>query len=179
RPDIAAAERRMAAANSRIGVARAAFFPTVTLGLSGGFQTTDGSLLIAPNTFWGSGPIAAASAVFDGGRRAAKVRSTRAQNTEQAEKYRQTVLMAFRQTEDALAAGRSLGQQVVDQKTAADAAVRSSTSASASYRDGGADYSEVVTAQTQALDAQRASLNVETQQMRASVALVNALGGAY
>jgi multidrug efflux system outer membrane protein len=102
-----------------------------------------------------------------------------AQYTEQAEKYRQTVLMAFRQTEDALAAGRLLGQQVVDQKTAADAAVRSSTLALASYRDGGADYLEVVTAQTQALDAQRALLNVETQQMRASVALVNALGGAY
>lgn len=179
RPDIAAAERRMAAANSRIGVARAAFFPTVTLGLSGGFQATDGSLLIAPNTFWGLGPISAALAVFDGGRRAAKVRLSRAQYTEQAEKYRQTVLAAFRQTEDAIAAGRLLGRQVVDQKTAADAAVRSSTLALSSYRDGGADYLEVVTAQTQALDAQRALLNVETQQMRASVALVNALGGAY
>jgi multidrug efflux system outer membrane protein len=177
RPDIAAAERRIAAANARIGVAKAAFFPTLTLGLSGGFETTHGQLFDTPNSFWGLGPLSAALAIFDGGRRAAQVKMSRAEYDELAAGYRDTVLTAFRQTEDAIAANRLLTTQTVDQKSAADAASRTSALALTRYRDGASDYLEVVTAQTDALDAQRALLTVQTQHMRAAIALVRSLGG--
>lgn len=177
RPDVAAAERRMFAANARIGVARAAFFPSLTLGLSGGWETTHGKLLQTPNSFWGLGPLSAVLTLFDGGRRDAQVRLSRADYDELAADYRETVLTAFRQVEDALAAGRHLATQAVDQRSAAEAAGRSSQLAMSRYRDGASDYLAVVTAQTDALDAQRALLAVETQRMRASIALVRALGG--
>lgn len=178
RPDVAAAERRMFAANSRIGVARAAFFPTLTLGLSGGYQTTHGDLFTTPNSFWGLGPASAVLAIFDGGRRRAQVRMSRAEYEELAANYRGTVLTAFREVEDALAASRHLTDQITQQRSAATAAERTSQLALTRYRDGAADYLEVVTAQTDALDAQRALLSAETQRMRASVALVRALGGS-
>ncbi|MET0238822.1 MAG: efflux transporter outer membrane subunit [Sphingobium sp.] len=177
RPDIAAAERRIYAANARIGVARAAFFPTLTLGLSGGWETTHGELLTTPNSFWGLGPLSAVLNLFDGGRRKAGVRLSRAQYEELTANYRETVLSAFREVEDAVAAGRYLSTQVVDQRDAAQAAERTSDIALSRYHDGASDYLEVVTAQTDALDAQRALLAVETQRMRARVALVKALGG--
>ena len=177
RPDVAAAERRMFAANARIGVARAAFFPTVTLGLSGGWETTHGKLLQTPNSFWGLGPLSAVLPLFDGGRRSAQVKLSRADYEELAANYRETVLTAFRQVEDAIAANRHLATQAVDQRSAAEAAERTSQLAFKRYRDGASDYLEVVTAQTDALQAQRALLAVETQQMRASIALVRALGG--
>lgn len=178
RPDVAAAERRMFAANARIGVARAAFFPTLTLGLSGGYQATHGDLFAAPNGFWGLGPASAVLSLFDGGRRKAQVRMSRAEYDELAAGYRDTVLTAFREVEDALAANRHLADQIARQRSAAAAAERTSQLALTRYRDGAADYLEVVTAQTDALDAQRALLSAETQRMRASVALVRALGGA-
>jgi multidrug efflux system outer membrane protein len=178
RPDIAAAERRMFAANARIGVARAAFFPSLTLGLSGGYQTTHGQLFSTPNSFWGLGPVSAILNLFDGGRRRAQVRMSRAEYDELAADYRGTVLTAFREVEDALAANRHLGDQIAQQRSAATAAERTSQLALTRYRDGAADYLEVVTAQTDALDAQRALLSAETQRMRASVALVRALGGS-
>ncbi|MCB4860644.1 efflux transporter outer membrane subunit [Sphingobium sp. PNB] len=178
RPDIAAAERRMFAANARIGVARAAFFPTLTLGLSGGYQTTHGELFSKPSSFWGLGPASAVLALFDGGRRRAEVKMSRAEYEEVSAGYRETVLGAFRQVEDAIAANRHLADQAVNQRSAAAAAGRTSELALTRYRDGASDYLEVVTAQTDALEAQRALLSVETQRMRASVALVKALGGA-
>ncbi len=178
RPDIAAAERRMFAANARIGVAKAAFFPTLTLGLSGGWQTTHGDLFAKPNSFWGLGPASAVLAIFDGGRRKAGVRLSQAEYDELAAGYRGTVLTAFREVEDALAASRHLTEQIVQQRGAATAAERTSELAMTRYRDGAADYLEVVTAQTDALDARRALLSAEVQRMRASVALVRALGGA-
>lgn len=178
RPDIAAAERRMFAANARIGVAKAAFFPSLTLGLSGGYQTTHGQLFSTPNSFWGLGPASAVLNLFDGGRRRAQVRMSRAEYDELAADYRGTVLTAFREVEDALAANRHLTDQIAQQRSAATAAERTSQLALTRYRDGAADYLEVVTAQTDALDAQRALLSAETQRMRASVALVRALGGA-
>ncbi len=178
RPDVAAAERRMFANNARIGVARAAFFPSVTLGLSGGWQTTHGSLLTTPNSVWGLGPLAAALTLFDGGRRRAQVALSRADYDEQAALYRDTVLGAFRQVEDGIAALRHLSVQLVDQRDAAQAAQRTSDLAFTRYRDGASDYLEVVTAQTDALDAQSALLSAEIERMRASIALVKALGGS-
>lgn len=178
RPDIAAAERRIFAANARIGVARAAFFPTLTLGLSGGYQASHGELFSKPSSFWGLGPASVVLALFDGGRRRAGVRMSRAEYEEMTAGYRETMLGAFRQVEDALAANRHLADQAVSQRGAATAAGRTSELALTRYRDGASDYLEVVTAQTDALEAQRALLAVQTQRMRASVALVKALGGA-
>lgn len=178
RPDIAAAERRMFAANARIGVAKAAFFPTLTLGLSGGYEATRGDLFSASNSFWGLGPASAILSIFDGGRRKAQVAMSRADYEELAAGYRDTVLTAFRQVEDAIAANRHLADQTASQRNAAAAAGRTSDLALTRYRDGASDYLEVVTAQTDALDAQQALLAVETQQVRARIALVRALGGA-
>ncbi|MET0364196.1 MAG: efflux transporter outer membrane subunit [Sphingobium sp.] len=178
RPDIAAAERRIQAANARIGVARAAFFPTLTLGLSGGWETTRGELIRTPNSFWGLGPLSTVLTLFDGGRRRAQVKLSRAEYEEVTADYRTTVLTAFRQVEDGIAAMHHLAAQSVDQSYAADAAQRTSDLALTRYRDGASDYLEVVTAQTAALDAQRALLTVQTQRMRTTVALVRALGGS-
>jgi multidrug efflux system outer membrane protein len=177
RPDIAAAERRIFAANARIGAARAAFFPSLTLGIEGGYRTTRGDILSTPSSFWTLGPATALLAIFDGGRRAAQVRLSRAEYDEAAADYRSAVLTAFREVEDALAANRNLVEQIEHQRSAADAAERTSRLALTRYRDGAADYLEVVTAQTDALDARRALLVAETQRMRASIALVRALGG--
>ncbi|MBV1688812.1 efflux transporter outer membrane subunit [Novosphingobium sp. G106] len=178
RPDVAAAERRMFAANARIGVARAAFFPSITLGLAGGWETTQGSLLTTPNTFWGLGPLSAVLSLFDGGRRTAQVKLSRGEYDEMAADYRGTVLGAFRQVEDGVAAMNHLATQIVDQRDAAQAAERTSDLAFTRYRDGASDYLEVVTAQTDALDAQRSLLTVQVERMRMSVALVEALGGS-
>ncbi|MCI4591876.1 efflux transporter outer membrane subunit [Sphingobium sp. BYY-5] len=178
RPDIAAAERRIYAANARIGVAKAAYFPSLTLGLTGGWEATRGDLLSSANSFWGLGPLSALVTLFDGGRRNAQVRISRAEYDELAATYRETVLNAFRQAEDAIAASRHLATQSVDQRDAAQAALRTSKIAYSRYRDGASDYLEVVTAQTDALEAQRALLAVETSRMRASIALVKAMGGA-
>jgi multidrug efflux system outer membrane protein len=178
RPDIAAAERRVFAANAQIGVARAAFFPSLTLGASGGWQTTGGALLTAPNAFWALGPATALLTVFDGGKRAAQVKISRAQYDEAAANYRGAVLTAFREVEDAVAAIHHLSDEAVSQRDAAQAAQRTSDIAMARYRDGASDYLEVVTAQTDALTAQRSYLAVQTQRLQASIALVKAMGGA-
>ncbi|MCJ2183452.1 efflux transporter outer membrane subunit [Novosphingobium sp. 1949] len=177
RPDIAAAERRVFAANAQIGVAKAAYFPSLTLGASGGWRTTNGSLLTTPNTFWGLGPVSALLTLFDGGKRAAQVRLSRAQYEEVTANYRQSVLTAFQQVEDAIASIHNLSAQASAQKDGAQAAQRTSDIAMSRYRDGASDYLEVVTAQTDALSAERAYISVETQRMQASVALVKALGG--
>ncbi|HEX8055085.1 MAG TPA: efflux transporter outer membrane subunit [Novosphingobium sp.] len=178
RPDVAAAERRIFAANARIGVARAAFFPSVTLGLAGGWETTHGSLLTTPNTFWGLGPLSAVLSLFDGGQRTAQVKLSRGEYDEMAAGYRGTVLTAFREVEDGIAATHHLATQIVDQRDAAEAAQRTSDLAFTRYHDGASDYLEVVTAQTEALDAQQLLLAVQVQRMRMSVALVKALGGS-
>lgn len=177
RPDIAAAERRMFAFNAQIGVARAALFPDVTLGLAAGWQTAQGALINAPNSFWSLGPAQALAPIFDGGRRRAQVRLSRAQYDEAAADYRGTVLGAFRDVEDGLAALRHLSAEERYQHDAAISAQRTSDLALTRYRDGAADYLEVVTAQTDALSAELALINLQTQRLRSHVALVLALGG--
>ena len=179
RPDIAAAERRVAAANARIGVARAALFPAVTLGASGGFEATGGGLLSAANGFWALGPAAALLSVFDGGRRRAGVRIARAQFDETVADYRQTVLTGFREVEDDLASQRLLVVEERDQAEATRAAERTRDLALIRYRDGAADYLEVVTAQTAALDAERSLLDVRRSQLETATDMIRALGGAY
>ena len=178
RPDIAAAERRVFAANARIGVARAAFFPTITLGAAGGFEATQGhNLLAASSGFWALGPVGAALTLFDGGARAAQVRASRAEFDEAAANYRGTVLTAFREVEDDLALGRQLAAQEQDQQQAVRAAEHTRDLALVRYRDGASDYLEVVTAQTAALDAERALLQIHARRLGVAADLVRALGG--
>jgi len=177
RPDIAAAERRMFAANAQIGVARAAFFPTITLGASGGWEATNGALFSTPASFWGLGPLSAAVDLFDGGRRAARVKISRAQYDEMAADYRGTVLGAFRDVEDALAATTYLAVQSKDSDDAAAAAQRTLDLALTRYHDGASDYLEVVVAQTSALDAQRAAIAIHAARLQSAVDIVRALGG--
>jgi multidrug efflux system outer membrane protein len=177
RPDIAAAERRIAEANARIGVAHAALYPLVTLGLGAGYQTTGPALLSAPNTFWALGPLGLDLPLFDGGKRRAALRQARAQFDEAAANYRTTVIGAFRDVEDALAAARDLSREADEQQRAVKAAETTSQLSFTRYREGAADYLEVVTSQTDALNAERTLLAVETRRAQASVALVRALGG--
>ena len=177
RPDIAAAERRMFAANARIGVARAALFPQITLSASAGFEATAGALLAAPNSFWALGPAAALAPLFDGGRRRAAVASAHAQFDEAAAGYRGTVLTALREAEDALARTHGLAAQTAHQAEAARAAEATLELALFRYRSGAADYIEVTTAQAEALTAARALVAAHAQQAQAAVDLVRALGG--
>ncbi|MBU6207206.1 MAG: efflux transporter outer membrane subunit [Alphaproteobacteria bacterium] len=177
RPDIAAAERRVYAANARIGVARAALFPQVTLGGSAGFQTVSGALLTAPNTFWALGPASALATLFDNGKRRAAIAQARAQFDEASANYRETVLGAFRDVEDALARLRWLAAQTQDQSEAVRGANATLDLALFRYRSGAADYIEVTTAQTDSLNAERALVTLHVQQAQARVDLVRALGG--
>lgn len=179
RPDVAAAERRTAAANARIGVARAAYFPSLGLSALGGFQSAEyGGLLTAPNRFWAVGPTFLWN-IFDGGRRKATVEAAKAATEEAGAHYRGVVLTAFQQVEDNLAQLDHYGVARGDQKDAAEAAQHSLDLAMDRYRQGAVGYLDVVQAQTAALDAQRSLLDLDTRQLRASVQLVRALGGGW
>lgn len=179
RPDIVAAQRRVAAANASVGVARKAYFPSVRLSAVGGFQSDDFSSVInAPNLFWAVGPGLLMN-VFDGGRRRAEIARAQAVLDEAGQDYRRIVLGAFQQVEDQLAllgryseAAASEGQAVVATQRALDLANNR-------YRDGAASYLDVVTAQTTHLQAQRSALDLNTRQRRASVQLIRALGGGW
>lgn len=179
RPDVIASAERIAAANARIGVARAAQYPSLALGGGGGFEAGDSSIFSAPNAFWALGPLSAALSIFDGGARRARVKISRAEYDEAAAGYRSTVLTAFREVEDDLARARYLATQETDQQAATTAAERTRDLALIRYRDGAADYLEVVTAQTAALDAQRSLLTVRTSRLQIAVATVQAVGGVY
>ena len=179
RPDVAAAERRMAAFNAQIGVARAAFFPRISLSAIAGFESTAAAgLFSAPNRYWAIGPQGF-MALFDAGLRRAVVASARAQFDLAADNYRGTVLTAFRQVEDALAQDRLLQQELTQQQAARSAAERGLALAMNQYQNGAVDYLQVVTAQITALQAQRAALDLESRELRASVDLVRTLGGGY
>ena len=179
RPDIAAAERRMAAAKARVGVARAAWFPTVTLAATGGYQTTGGELISAANRVWALGPLAAALPLFDGGARKAEVARSRAVFDETAAGYRQTVLDAFREVEDQMVLANRLAAAQGRQDEAVAAAARTTALATTRYREGAAAYLDVVTAQTAELDARRSALDLRTRRLGASVDLIRALGGGW
>ena len=179
RPDIAAAQRRMIAANANIGVARAAYFPTLTLGAQGGFQSTAASnLLSAPSSFWAIGPNALLS-LFDGGLRRAQVAQARAEFDASAANYRSIVVSAFQQVEDSLATLNHFHDASIDEKAAVDAAQRTLDFSMALYKQGATDYLTVVTSQTALLQAQLEALNLDTIQLTASVDLIRALGGGW
>lgn len=179
RPDIAAAERRVAAANSKIGVARAAYFPSLTLSAQGGFQSSVyADLLSLPSSYWALGP-ALAVYLFDGGKRRAQVESAQAATAEAGERYRSVVLASFKQVEDDLTLLTQLGTATSQQQQAVDAANLSVDLALSRYRRGAVSYLEVVDAQTAALAAQRGLIDIRTQQLDANVDLVRALGGGW
>jgi len=179
RPDIAAAERRAAAANADVGVARAALFPALTLDGAAGWQTGGGGGLIsAPNTFWLLGPQLV-GAIFDGGRRRAGVQASRAAFDQASANYRGVVLNAFRDVEDQMALANRLAAEAKDQEDAVVAARRGVALADTRYRQGVATYLDVVTAQTAALSAEQAAIQLNTRRLQASVNLTRALGGAW
>ncbi len=179
RPDIAAAERRVVAANATVGVARAAFFPEISLGALGGFQNTGGGMLInSPNSFWSLGPLAFYN-IFDAGLREAAVRQTMAQTSEAVAIYRQTVLTAFKEVEDSLAQLHYLGEENQHQSAAVVAARHTYDLANNRYREGAVSYLEVIDAENAKLRTERVELDIRTARMQASVGLIRAIGGSW
>ncbi|RQR48822.1 RND transporter [Burkholderia sp. Bp9140] len=179
RPDIAAAERRAAAANEQIGVAIAAFFPTLTLSATGGFQSSVWSQLFTlPARFWTVGPQLAAT-LFDAGLRAAQTDAARATYDQDVAAYRLAVLTAFQDVEDNLASQRILAQEVDVQRQAVDSAEHALAIVTNQYKAGTVAYLNVLTAQTTAFTAQQKLATIAGQRMVSSVGLVKALGGSW
>jgi len=179
RPDIAATERRMAAANATIGVARAAYFPAVALSGTGGFESTKlTTLLQGPSGFLSAG-ISATVTAFDVGRRRALNEQARAAYEQTVANYRETVLGAFQEVEDNLAALRVLDDESKTQDAAVAAAKHSLDLSVNRYKGGVVSYLEVLTAQSTALANQRVAVDILRRRMSASVLLIKALGGGW
>jgi NodT family efflux transporter outer membrane factor (OMF) lipoprotein len=179
RPDIASAERAVAQANAQIGVAKAAFFPDVTLGATAGFGTASALDWFSwPARFWSVGP-SLTQTVFDAGLRRATVQRFEAAYDQTVANYRQSVLTAFQEVEDNIAALTLLRQQIVQQDAAVQSAQRSLAEAFVRYEAGIDPYLNVITAQTTLLNDQQIAVNFRTQQMVASVGLIKALGGDW
>ena len=179
RPDIAAAERRAASANEQIGVAIAAFFPTLTLSATGGFQSSVWSQLFTlPARFWTVGPQLAAT-LFDAGLRAAQTDAARATYDQDVAAYRLAVLTAFQDVEDNLASQRILAQEVDVQRQAVDSAEHALAIVTNQYKAGTVAYLNVLSAQTTAFTAQQKLATIAGQRMVSSVGLVKALGGGW
>jgi NodT family efflux transporter outer membrane factor (OMF) lipoprotein len=179
RPDVAAAEREVAAANEQIGIAKAAFYPSLILGASAGSNTTAIlDLLSWPSRFWSVGPQLAGS-LFDAGKRRAQVQLTEAAYDATVANFRQTVLTAFQQVDDSLAQLRILSEEAEITDQAVHAAQQSLEISTAQYRGGIANYLQVITAQTSLLQNQRAAVNILARRSVASVSLIQALGGGW
>jgi NodT family efflux transporter outer membrane factor (OMF) lipoprotein len=179
RPDIAAAERRVAEANDRIGIARAAFYPTISLSGSVGIEATSFSNLFNPSSLlWSIGPMLSQT-IFDAGRRAAVSEEANATYDETVANYRQTTLTAFQQVEDNLIALRVLQQEAENQHQATLAAQSAEQIFNNRYVGGLDTYLQVVTAQTTALNNERNDIDIMRRQMDASVLLIKALGGGW
>jgi NodT family efflux transporter outer membrane factor (OMF) lipoprotein len=179
RPDIAAAERLVAQANAQIGVAKAAYFPTVTLSAAAGFESTSFVNWFAwPSRFFSMGP-SVAETLFDAGLRHATVMQFRAQYDETVANYRQAVLTAFQQVEDNLASLRILSVEIQHQDEAVKSAEKTLALAMDRYKLGIDPYLNVITAQTSLLSNQQTAVTLRVQQMTASSGLVEALGGGW
>jgi NodT family efflux transporter outer membrane factor (OMF) lipoprotein len=179
RPDVAEAERRVAAANAQIGVARAAYFPQFTLGASGGFNSVQASNWIgAPSLFWSVGPQVSLP-IFEGGRLVAQTARAKAAYSEQVATYRNTVLTAYRDVEDNLAALRQLEIESNTQGQAVEASNIALQKAQDRYLAGLVTYLEVASTETTALQAELSRINILTRRLDASVLLVKALGGGW
>jgi len=179
RPDVAAAERRTAAANADIGVARAAYFPVFNLGASGGFQSTRSSNWIdAPSRFWSIGPSAVLT-VFDAGRHRAQSAQAHARYDEEVATYRETVLTAYQEVEDNLAASRELEAEAVSQAAAVAATAGALRQAQFQYQGGIVTYLQVVVTENAALSAQLTAADIQIRRMSAAVLLIKALGGGW
>lgn len=179
RPDIAAAERRMAAANAQIGVAEAAYYPSLTLSASGGFQSSSfANWLTAPSRFWSLGP-ALAQTLFDGGLRRAQTDQAIAAYDANVAGYRQTVLTGFTEVEDNLAALRILEEEAAIQNEAVQNARQSVALTTNQYKAGIVSYLNVVTVQATALANERTAVDVLNRRLAASVLLIKALGGGW
>jgi NodT family efflux transporter outer membrane factor (OMF) lipoprotein len=179
RPDIAAAERRAALANANIGVAKAAYFPTLGLSASGGFSAaTLGNLFDTPGRVWSLG-AALAQTIFDGGLRRAHTAQAEAAYDVAVAQYKQTVLAGFQQVEDNLATLRLLDQEAVFQAQAVKSSQLAERLALNQYRAGTNSYLNVVTAQTLSLANQRAAVQLRGRQLAASVSLIAATGGGW
>jgi len=179
RPDIAASERAMAAANAQIGIAVAAYYPNVTLSGTGGFQSSSiKNLLTLPSGFWSVGPTLSET-IFDAGLRRATVQQFTALYNADVAGYRQTVLTAFQQVEDSMAAIRILSKQIQQQVQAEQSGERYLELAKARYFTGVDTYLNVLVAQNTLLTDQQTLASLRTEAMTASVQLIEALGGGW
>jgi NodT family efflux transporter outer membrane factor (OMF) lipoprotein len=179
RPDIAAAERRVASANAQIGVAKSAYYPTISLGASGGFESANiGALLNGPSGLWSIGASALVTA-FDVGRRRAYTDEARAAYDSQVASYRETVLAGFQQVEDNLAALRILENEATVQAQAVAAAQSSLALSIQRYEGGVTSYLEVTVAQSAALNDEVTAVNILGRRLASAVLLIQALGGGW
>lgn len=179
RPDVAAAERRMMAANAEIGVARGAFFPSISLGGQAGFQSTAlAGLISAPNLFWSVGPSAVLS-LFDGGRRRAQLALARADWAQATAAYRGNVLKAFQDVEDSLSQLHLVSDEAEAEQQAEMQATQVETLSLNRYVKGAVTYLDVVTAQTAALRIRRSVIDLTTRRLRTIVRLACATGGGW
>ncbi len=179
RPDVAAAERRVAAANAQIGVAQAAYFPTLSLSASGGYAGSEIAHLISlPNRFWSIG-ASLLETLFSGGKRRAAVELAKAAYDVNVAVYREQVLTAFQEVEDNLTSLSFLTEEAAQQGAASEAALRLLALSENRYQGGITSYLEVVIAQTAALSSQRSLVELQTRRMTTSVTLVKAVGGGW
>jgi len=179
RPDIASAERRVAEANEQIGIAKAAYYPSLTFSAESGFEGTSGATLFGwPSLFWAVG-TSLTQQLFDGGRRKAQSEAAHAAYDASVATYRQTTLTAFQQVEDNLSTLRVLEQEAAIEDQAVSSARRSVDVTTAQYKGGTVNYLNVIQVQTIALADERTAVDLKTRRMAASVLLIQALGGGW